>query len=494
MPARQISEITQDQQAAWGYRVRYWWNPVLWCLEQMGVHLYSKQRDVLNGVARHRKVVVPSGHGCGKTFVLACLVLWYLFVRSPCKVVTTAPTVAQVKNVLWGEINSLFQERLAGHTMYAGVGTATMKMQKSPNWFATGISPREAVNFQGYHQRHVLVVFDEAPGVRDDIDEAADSLTSAGDCSWVKVGNPTSQSGHFFNACRDPRLGWHQIHISCLDTPNFTGERVPGDVAEALVNAEWVAEKRRIWGEDSPLWRSRVLGMPPLEDEDALIPLSWVEEATRREVGPNAHDFRAAGLDVARRGSNRTVLMGLFGDEMEVLESYAGKDLMRTVGTGGERGAERGITRLAIDDVGVGGGVTDRINELRSEPGTPERPNVWHPVAVQPVNVGDAAVDREMFFNRRSELWWNLREWIRTTGRLPDSKTPEGEMLAADLTAPRYEFTSKRQIKLEPKVDTEKRLGNSPDHGDAAMLALSQKGMVSTVAKIQTGSAFPDSF
>ena len=58
MPARQISEITQDQQAAWGYRVRYWWNPVLWCLEQMGVQLYSKQRAVLNGVARHRKVVV----------------------------------------------------------------------------------------------------------------------------------------------------------------------------------------------------------------------------------------------------------------------------------------------------------------------------------------------------------------------------------------------------------------------------------------------------
>lgn len=431
---------------------QYRQDPVLWAERELGVELWSRQKEILYSVFQHRRTVVPSGHGVGKTFVSAVAALAFLMLRKPAKVITTAPTWLQVKRLLWGEINTLFKTRLLPRTW---PGTLLMtQLRVRDDWFALGISPKESVSFQGFHQQHVLIVLDEAPGVRREIYEGADSLMSGGDAHMLMIGNPTAPQGHFYEACRSE--GWNVVRLSCLDSPNFTEEPVSQAVRSRLVTKEWVEEKAQEWGRDSAPYVGRVLGQFPVAGDDVLIPLAWVEQAIRRVFSKPVESQKYLGVDVARYGDDATVYALVEGDRVVELFAEYQRDTMHIVGRIRQLCADEDVAVVAVDDVGVGGGVTDRLLELD--------------VPVRGVNVGEPAIERERFVNRRTELWWVLREWVRTTAVLP--RHPR---LIEDLTAPKFSYTSKGQIQLERKEETKKRLGRSPDFGDALMLALAAR-------------------
>lgn len=413
----------------------------------LGVWLWSKQKEILRSVFRNRKTVVPAGHGVGKTFVAAVIALTFLYVRKPAKVLTTAPTWLQVKRLLWSEMNRLFKERLVPQNFPGKISQTQLHLRD--DWFALGLSPKESVNLQGFHGQNVLVIFDEASGIRRELYEAADSLLSGGDARILLIGNPTGARGPFYDACRSE--GWHVIRLGCLDSPNLTGEKVPLSVSRRLVTPEWVVEKQREWGEDSPQYFARVLGQFPPTGDDQLIGWGWVEEALGRESLPGG--VRRLGVDVARFGEDATVYTILEGHRVFALFVDRQKDTMHIAGRICHLMREYGIESVAVDDTGVGGGVTDRLRELG--------------VRVQAIQGGAAAREPHRFFNRRTELWWILREWIRTEGVL--LREPR---LIEDLTAPRFRYTSRGQIRLESKEETKRRLGRSPDYGDSLVLAL----------------------
>ena len=442
-----------DARAA--FDARYGDDPVGFAQDVLGVELWSRQRDILRSVFQHRRTVVPSGHGVGKTFVAAVAVMAFLWLRRPSKVITSAPTWRQVETILWAEITRLaitLRERVA---MMDPPDALTTRLRISPDHFAIGVSSDDPAAFHGYHAPHVLVILDEAAGIVErDKWVAIDSLTSTGDAHILAIGNPTASSGQFFDACRS---GWNRIRISCLDSPNFTDEPVSENVRRHLVTPEWVEEKRHQWGEDSPLFASRVLGEFPREDDRTLIPLAWVDAAQQRVVVDNGRP-RLLGVDVARFGSDQTVYVGVFGGNAVILGHDTGRDTMQVAGRAAALAREHGIETIAIDDIGVGGGVTDRLRELDLS------------ARIIGVNVGEAAVDSERFANRRTELWWLLREWIRDTGQIPDD-----DLLLADLTSSQYVYTSRGQLRLEPKEETRKRLGRSPDYGDALMLTFAAR-------------------
>ena len=105
----------------------------------------------------------------------------------------------------------------------------------------------------------MLVLIDEACGVPEQLWVAADALTTNADCRMLAIGNPDNPASYFRKVCT-PGSGWHTIGISAFDSPNLSGEKVPEKVALSLVSREWVQEKREEWGEDNPLYRSKVLG------------------------------------------------------------------------------------------------------------------------------------------------------------------------------------------------------------------------------------------
>ena len=246
--------------------------PVRFADEVLGVTLWSKQQEVLEALARERRVAVKSGNGLGKDFTAAVAVLWYLNCHDPGIVLSTAPTFRQVRHVLWRQIRRLHR----GASDLLGGTLLDTRWELAEDRYALGLSADGADQFQGFHCENVLVVVDEAEGVDEEIYEAVEAVMTSGNPRLLLIGNPTRTDGSFHRAFHEEAGIYRTFTISALESPNVTaGEvKIPG-----LVTAEWVEERRIAWRENSDRYRSRVLGEFPQRGEDNLIAMKDIEAA-----------------------------------------------------------------------------------------------------------------------------------------------------------------------------------------------------------------------
>src|SRR5690242_744533 len=195
----------------------------IWCARiVLGAQLWKAQRDILAAVARHSRVAVKSCHASGKTFGIAVAVLWWLMAHPDGVVVTTAPTWLQTEKVIWGEIRRLLlcaQQR--GVVSFPRPQRTELRL--GPHNYAIGISTDDSSRFQGFHSGHVLVVLDEAPGVRTEVYEAIEGIRAGGQVHVLAIGNPVVAAGPFHDAFAANRAGWSNFTISAFDTPNLRG-------------------------------------------------------------------------------------------------------------------------------------------------------------------------------------------------------------------------------------------------------------------------------
>jgi phage terminase large subunit len=405
------------------------------------------QERILESVRDHAFTVVKSGHGVGKTHITAATVLWWLFSFYPSKVVTTAPTWTQVENVLWKEIGGLYNKAklpLGGRLKKVGLDLET------EDWFAIGLSTDEAERFQGFHSPNLLVVFDEAPGVNPIIWEAAQGLMTGEHNHFLGIGNPISPSGPFFDAFKSSL--YNKIQISCLDNPNYKEGR---EVIPGLTTKRWVDDRKAEWGEHSPLFMSRVLGEFPIEGSNNLIPLSWCEEAYNRRV-EHVENHKYMGVDVARYGNNWTVIT-IYQKPIVRQWRLMGKNTMEVANFVLSLFNDERPQSVTVDDTGVGGGVVDRLLELR--------------VPTVGVNFSESANRRGTFRGIRDEIYWNLRDLFR----VGDIKLDRGrhENLVNQLSALQYTIMDRSgKIQVESKKELTKRGLVSPDDADSLALAV----------------------
>lgn len=311
--------------------------------------------------------------------------------------------------------------------------------------------------FQGIHRRYVLAVIDEACGVPAQIWTAVEAVTTNADCRILAVANPDDPATEFGEVCK-PGSGWSVIAISAFDTPNFTDEPVPDGLRPLLLAPEWVEDKRRRWGNESPLYTSKVLGEFPDIGEDVLFRASLIRAAQERDLTPDDQQVRL-GVDVARFGTDRTVLMLARGPVARVVAEYASAATTETSGRVAAIVREHRVKRVQVDGVGVGGGVVDQLRES-DEP-------------VTDLQSGGAARDPSKFINARAEWYWGLRERFEAGDIDVD---PADDELAAQLGAIRYQFSARGQIKIESKEDMKRRGLPSPDRADALVYAYASTG------------------
>ena len=210
-------------------------DPVGFSREALGVKWWARQEEIALAVRDCPEVAVEAGHSVGKTFTAGGLVIWWLMVWEDAKVVTTATSFYQVVDLLWREIRSQFTKakiRLPGNLFRT-------RLDLGPQRFAVGISPKEEVNFLGYHSDHLLVILDEAAGVRPDVWSAVDSLAVGKDNRKLAIGNPMFSEGPFWEACHGSGKRWKVIRIPSMESPNATG----GASLPGLVGPEWIAEQ-----------------------------------------------------------------------------------------------------------------------------------------------------------------------------------------------------------------------------------------------------------
>ena len=424
---------------------RYVNDPVGWVQDMAGGFVWSRPRSILEAIRDNRLVAVRSCHGIGKSWTVARAVAWWVAIHDPSevRVVTTAPTGDQVRAVLWQEIR-------------AAAGKAGLPKPQQTQWMidnilvAIGRKPDDYKPdaLQGIHAKHLMVVLDEANGVSPALWKAALSLCTSKDSRLVAIGNPDDPTSQFAQVCR-PASGWARIQIGYLDTPNYTGETVPDELRELLIGDNFLEDARKLYGEGSPMWISKVLGEFPEQAEDALITLKSAYAAAQRDL-PEGDFPNALGVDVARFGSDKTVIYHRVGKRFRVHKVIPYGDTMDTAGHVVIALRETGAQVAAIDCDGIGGGVYDRLVEL------------GHPV--QELHGGEKARDSERFYNRRAEWYWGLRQ------RFEDGDIdldPDDEETLAQVTAIKWRPNSRGQIQLETKEEMKKRGMPSPDQADA---------------------------
>lgn len=462
--------------------------PCDWVQERLGYSLWTKEREILNSVCAHRRTLVRSCHEVGKSHTAGNVAAWWLDVWpvGEAFVVTSAPTAHQVKAILWREI-------ARAHTAGKLNGRVTQTEWKMPvgdgskeELVAFGRKPDEydPDAFQGIHARRVLVIFDEANGIRGPLWDAADSLIANDLSKMLVIGNPDDPTGEFFENAK-PGSDWHVVDINAFMSPNFTGEPMPVEVLDQLIGRRYVEERRKKWArrwiwvdaqkqpttpeagvevicpdgidpaDTHPFWQSKVMGrFPQRSDAGGLIPVAWVERAQQQKlapVGPNE-----LGCDVGAGGDESTVAHRR-GPVVRVIRSDRNPDTMETCGNLISDLKMTGAKTAKIDLIGIGRGVHDRAKELK------------HPVVG--VNVGESPTTddaKEGFTNLRAELWWNVRERFE---RGEIDIDPDDDDLASELCDIRYKRLSNGKIQIESKLDAAARGVASPNRADAVMLA-----------------------
>ena len=466
---------------------------------------YAKQEELFNAlVSDKRRVSVVGCNSSGKDWAAARAILWWIETRPKAKVIVTGPTLRQVKEIVWKELRAAHaaaKHRLAGKVR---VG----EYDAGPDRVGLCITSNSQHNLQGFHSPELMVIVTEAQGVKQPYFEALKRLNPK---KMLLLGNPLSLTGEFYDSHHGKSPLYERVSISAYDSPNVIEGRL--DALPGLVTPEDIEEHRLDWGADSPLYIASVLGQFPAALEDSLTSRVHVDAAIQRwrreSDAPSAGDLgtplpsaggerersdarggegpasRRAdplpnplpqtgegtiplippsdgphlnmpwrmGVDVARFGNDKSVICLRRGDRVERIISFERKDTMRLADEVREIAETLRIPAVFVDETGVGGGVVDRLKQLR--------------VPVIGVEGGGRAPRPAQFADMRAEVFWEVARRLRE-GQM---SLPPDDELAGQLLAQRYDISSAGRIHLESKATLRRQGVPSPDKADALALA-----------------------
>ncbi len=432
-------------------------------------------------IQRYRRVAVQSGHARGKDYLAACVSLTFLCIYCPSKVINTAPTDRQVKAIMMTEIGKLHAN---ARVNLGGELLAGMIRMPVEDWFLIGFkaADRKQEAWTGFHSPNVLVVVTEASGVEDETHNAIEGVLTGSMSRELLIFNPNRSSGEAFRASRDPKYA--RMKLSCLNAPNVRAKKVliPGQV-----DYEWVADKvgKAGWSSEieqgafdpvgfqdfkfngkfyrpSNLFLVKVMGEFPREDEDQLVPLSWMDAANTRWIEAQTAariGLLRLGADIAGMGRDRTIFAPRIDNFVDSFKIYSKADHMVTAGRIKNEIRNGGVAN--IDTIGEGAGVYSRLMEMGD--------NV---VSAKFSELAEGLTDltgERGFLNMRAYCYWALRDALDPSlgGSLA---LPPDDELTQELTSIRWEPKSNGKIKIEEKDEIKKRLGRSPDKADAVAL------------------------
>jgi len=436
-------------------------NPVLFFKEILQFTPDQWQDEVATDIAGHRRVSVRSGQGVGKTALEAAVALWFLCCFPFPRVVCTAPTRQQLNDVLWAEISKWQSKSPILKRILKWTKTKVYMRKYEERWFATARTATKPENMQGFHEDHMLFIVDEASGVADPIMAAIFGTLSGEFNKLFMCGNPTKTSGFFFDSHNKDRAVFKTHQVSCLNSPRTSKENI-----EML---------KRKYGEDSDVYRVRVKGEFPRGESDAFISLEMAMFAKDDVKVIPEGDILYIGADIARFGDDETAIYARLNGVVIDSHFHHKEGLMVTAGWVLNMAARCkksypniSQVQIRIDDDGLGGGVTDRVNEVNNEQGLGYE--------VIPVHNG-GSTDDEHYGNKGSELWGQIKERLDENmsnyilGLPGYLQIPDDDKLITQLTTRKWRMGSSGKIVLEPKKEMKKRGLSSPDRADAFVLA-----------------------
>jgi hypothetical protein len=405
----------------------------------------------------------------GKSRLDAGAALHFLATEGPnALVVLVAPTFRQIQVILWEELRSLYFAAARHGTGLGGecAKLATTGLRLPDGSRAFGITGDQPEALQGIRAPRMLVLADEASGIPDTTFTALEG-NLAGGGKMLLTGNPTRSTGFFRDACRGERF--EVVPLPSTDSPNVRARRV---VVQGLATEEWIEERKREWGEDSPLYKIHVLGQFVEVEEGRLFSEAMIEAAEQRWADAAPTGRLVIGLDpagesgdgdesafVCRRGKKVIHLharRGLTPDGHVAQVIGLAKDLL---GPGRRAPAVRPLVVVDRDGY-VGAKVYAALSahRVRDE----------DDFDLRGVRGGERAMRQPLQIDRvRDEVWLSLVDAFREGLAIP-----EDVKLARELAAIRLERHASGRSKVTGKDDLRRELGRSPDRADALALCV----------------------
>ena len=442
-------------------------HPVEFVEDIIGATPDEEQAKILRSVAQNQMTSVRSGHGVGKSTVEAWVVIWFMVTRPFPKIPCTAPTQHQLFDILWAEVSKWLRHNKALADEIVWTKEKVYMKGYPEEWFAVARTASKPDALQGFHADDVLYIIDEAGGVDDSIFEPVLGALSTPGAKLLMCGNPTQLSGFFYESHNKNRASYAAFHID-----GRKSSRVSQDFVQTII---------RMYGEDSDVFRVRVAGDFPLQEDDIFIPLPLVENSIMTEYSPRKKpDSIHIGCDVARFGDDRTVIGYKIDEKAEFYKKRQGQDTMKTaddIVLLGEMLVQRyrltpdkdDPIPIKVDDGGVGGGVVDRLRQMKRN--APEK--LWW-LEIYPVIFGQR-IKHKHYHDSTTYMMSVVKKLLQPYDEDGHRKPvelilPDDDDLVAQLSGRKYGLTETSKIKVESKDAMKKRGRPSPDEADCVLL------------------------
>lgn len=493
---------------------RFQADPFGFCNQVLHENFTDPIISVMESVRDNPVTIARSGNGVGKSHSAARIALWWFLVFRDAKVyITAAPPLENLKRILWGEIMSVVERH---PEFFKGMKVRSLKIQRDATSTIEGVaipqsgsSEEREAKFSGKHSPHLLFIVDEGDAVPDEVYKGIESCMSGGMARLLILFNPRAQYGPVYIKERDKQA--KVIELSALDHPNVKEDKdiIPGAVTSNITvrryntwtralaanepfNANCVHVPEFLIGRTSvgldgteypplsntpryvldPAFYYMVLGRYPPQSESQLISDTWINEARKRwddyvlmhgEAPPEIVQ-PTMGLDVAEKGGDWNICCLKYGSFIARMIPWQGLDIDETAMKALAIYHEKNCAIAMIDGMGIGSAVAPFMARKGRE----------DDVAAISVKVSEKPsimikAEQGEFRALRDQLWWAVREWLRTD---KNAMLPPEPLLVEELKTPTYRVNPDNgKIEVMGKDKMRDLLKRSPDRADALCLA-----------------------
>lgn len=468
-----------------------------------GVGSYEVLRQAIRSVLDHKLTFVMSVNATGKSYYLeAAGALWWTFshgVNSTVYIIApssdqTEKLFTYIQQLIDNNRRKFSEDRtkidIGGRVIGLNTvmrGRYTVMVGRNP----PDNKARETL--LGPHTTNgTLVLCEEASGLGKNTWEAAKYrlITGVNDRLLV-CSNPTNPTSPAMvdwkkvnGKTRFEPTDFRPFHISAFDTPQWTGEKVPKGMLENLVSLDYVEQIRNDYGEGSPEWNNKVLGLPDFDQKQHIIYPQQVYEAYKFEFDPEDDIRPVLGVDLAlSKGRNDyTVVYATWlakvddartGDDATAGTRICAKSRfvwavqdnsqLRQAHKIASIAAEMNAREIRYDAVGIGRPFFETLSNECAAQGLDVTIR-----AMMPQQTGKDLMNGETVRDALSGWYWEARQLFRDNAIDLDESEEHAQTLMDELTVRSYDEDDYNRVRIQSK----RELTKSPDFADALVYSL----------------------
>ena len=398
------------------------------------------------------KAAYGTGHGVGKTAFVSWIIHIIMSTRRDTRGAVTATTQFQLDDKTWAELAKWHDLLINKHWFKWSASAYTFapypeEKQKNYRIAAATVSEHNTEAFAGLHNegKAVLIIFDEASGVRGKVWEVAEGAMTDGEVFFFALGNCTDPDGEFAKCFDEYEAFYRTQRIDSRDV----------ELSNKLAIQQMIDK----YGYESDVVKVRVRGIFPSQSYNGFISSDAVNEAMKREeVRVDRDAPLIMAVDVAHYGTDETIIgfrQGWDARSIPML-TFRGLNTIQVADRVAKIADARKPDGIIIESVGPGIGVIDQLKARnyrvhRAYPGAPHA--------------------SQHYVNNRAEWWSQMRDWIYEHGCIPEDKELYQQLTQVQYTLSRHSG----KTLIESKEDMRKRGLPSPDRADMLMLTFAIK-------------------